>query len=122
VSFKGVLLEGLEVALIVVSFGSGQGRLSLAVVSATLSIAVVVGLGLIVRAPLSRVPENRIKFGVGLMLTSFGLYWSIEGAGYAWPGEELALIGILALSTAISLAAVRALRHRRASQLLDVAA
>src|SRR5215471_17387345 len=90
-AFKGVLLEGLEVAFIVVSFAGGQGRFPL-VVSAAASAAVVVAVvGAVVRAPLARVPENTIKFAVGVMLTSFGNYWAVEGLGVRWPADEVAL-------------------------------
>src|SRR5947208_2302958 len=75
VSFKGVLLEGLEVAFIVVSFGSTQGRLGLATATAATAVVVVVAVGLVVRGPLQRVPENALKFGVGILLTTFGIFW-----------------------------------------------
>ncbi len=81
VAFKGVLLEGLEVTFIVVSFGSTQGRLGLAAAAAVAAVVLVVAVGLVVRAPLERVPENTLKFVVGLLLTSFGIFWAGEGAG-----------------------------------------
>jgi uncharacterized membrane protein len=112
-AFKGVLLEGLEVAFIVVSFGSGQGRLPLAAAAAVAALVSVTVAGAIARAPLSRVPENTIKFAVGVMLTSFGSFWSVEGAGVRWPGDELALLGLLALTTTLALTLVRHLQRQR---------
>src|SRR6202007_2812908 len=94
-SFKGVLLEGLEVAFIVLTFGSTQGSIPLAALGAGVAIALVAAVGVAVRAPLARVPENTLKFAVGVMLTTFGIFWSTEGAGGSWPGEDAALFGIL---------------------------
>jgi uncharacterized membrane protein len=113
VSFKGVLLEGLEVVFIVISFGSTQGRLGLAAAGAGAAVVVVVVAGLIARGPLERVPENAIKFAVGLMLTSFGCFWAAEGVGIDWPGDELALLGVIAFLGVLSYALVRALRRQR---------
>jgi uncharacterized membrane protein len=96
VSFKGVLLEGLEVAVIVLTFGGNQHRIALAAAAAAAAIVVVVAAGLAVRAPLARVPENTLKLAVGVMLTSFGIFWGAEGAGVSWPGADAALLGIIA--------------------------
>jgi uncharacterized membrane protein len=112
IAFKGVLLEGLEVAFIVVSFGSTQGRLGLAAAAALAAVVVVAGVGALVHAPLARVPENAIKFAVGLLLTTFGCFWGAEGAGVEWPGDELALFGVLAFLAALSLGLVRLLRRQ----------
>jgi uncharacterized membrane protein len=112
-AFKGVLLEGLEVAFIVVSFGSGQGRLALAASAAGAALLAVAVVGVLVRAPLARVPENTIKFAVGVMLTSFGCFWAVEGAAVRWPGDELALLGLLAFTAAVALTLVRRLRRQR---------
>jgi uncharacterized membrane protein len=95
ISFKGVLLEGLEVAVVVLTFGANQHRIGLAAAAAGAAIAAVVLAGLSVRAPLSRVPENAMKFAVGVMLTSFGTFWGAEGAGASWPGNDAALIAIV---------------------------
>ncbi|MBV8064649.1 MAG: hypothetical protein JOY73_03915, partial [Actinobacteria bacterium] len=84
-SFKGVLLEGLEVVFIVLTFGSTQGSIPLAAVGAAAALILVAGVGVAVRAPLARVPENLMKFAVGVMLTTFGIFWSTEGAGAHWP-------------------------------------
>jgi uncharacterized membrane protein len=113
VAFKGVLLEGLEVAFIVVTFGATQGRVGLAAAAAVAAVVTVVAVGLLVRAPLERVPENTIKFAVGLLLTSFGVFWSGEGAGVDWPGGDLAILGILAFLALLSLVLVRRLRRER---------
>jgi uncharacterized membrane protein len=108
-----VLLEGLEVAFIVVSFGSGQGRLPLAAAAAVAALGCVTVAGALALAPLSRVPENTIKFAVGVMLTSFGGFWSVEGAGVRWPGDELALLGLLAFTTTLALTLMRHLQRQR---------
>ncbi len=89
VAFKGVFLEGTEVVLIVISLGAAQHRLGLAAVAAAAAFVLVAGVGLVVARQLSEVPENTIKTVVGVMLCSFGLFWTGEGAGVAWPGEDL---------------------------------
>ena len=95
IAFKGVLLEGLEVAFIVLTFGANQHNVGLAAAAAGVAIAVVVLAGVAARAPLARVPENAMKFGVGVMLTSFGMFWGAEGAGAHWPGGDAALLVII---------------------------
>jgi uncharacterized membrane protein len=114
-AFKGVLLEGLEVAFIVVTFGSTQGRIGLAALGAGAALVLVLVVGVLVRAPLARVPENTLKFAVGAMLTTFGIFWSAEGAGANWPGADASLPVILAFVLALSFAAVATLRRRRVS-------
>lgn len=94
-SFKGVMLEGLEVAFIALTFGANQGRIPLAVSAAASAVVVVAIAGFAVRAPLARVPENAMKFAVGVMLTAFGIFWSAEGAGVHWPGEDVALLVLI---------------------------
>ncbi len=111
-AFKGVLLEGLEVAFIVLTFGSTQGSIPLAAAGAAAALAAVVGVGLLVRAPLARVPENTVKFAVGTMLTTFGIFWSTEGAGARWPGSDAAIPGVLVFVVALSAASVALLRRR----------
>jgi uncharacterized membrane protein len=113
VSFKGVLLEGLEVAFIVLTFGSTQGSIPLAVAGAVAAVVLVVVAGVIVHGPLSRVPENTLAFAVGVMLTTFGTFWGAEGAGVDWPGGDAALPVILAFVLVMSLGYVGALRRRR---------
>jgi len=114
-SFKGVLLEGLEVAFIVVTFGSNQGSIPLAAAGALAALVLVAGVGFSVRGPLSRVPENTIKFAVGILLTSFGIFWAAEGAGARWPGSDAALPGVLALVVASAALLVAVLRRERRS-------
>jgi uncharacterized membrane protein len=103
ISFKGVLLEGLEVAFIVLTFGSNQHRVGLAGAAAALAVLLVVLGGLAARAPLARVPENAMKFGVGVMLSSFGMFWSAEGAGARWPASDGALLVIIPAVLLVSL-------------------
>jgi uncharacterized membrane protein len=112
ISFKGVLLEGLEVVFIVLTFGANQHNVGLAAVAAAVAVLVVVIAGFAVHAPLSRVPENALKFGVGVMLTSFGMFWGGEGAGADWPGGDAALLAIIPLTLAFALGLVAALRRR----------
>jgi uncharacterized membrane protein len=114
-AFKGVLLEGLEVAFIVLTFGSSQGSIPLAAAGAVAALVIVAGVGVVVRAPLARVPENTMKFAVGVMLTSFGIFWSGEGAGVSWPGSDAALLAILAFIIVFSMVMVSALRRKRAT-------
>jgi len=113
-AFKGVLLEGLEVAFIVVTFGSAQGRIDLAALGAGGALVLVVIVGVLVRAPLARVPENTLKFAVGVMLTTFGIFWATEGAGAHWPGDDASLPVVLAFVIALSAASVALLRRQRA--------
>jgi uncharacterized membrane protein len=115
VAFKGVLLEGLEVVFIVITFGSAQGRLGLASSGAAAALVLVVVAGVLARKPLERVPENTIKFAVGLLLTSFGSFWGAEGVGVRWPGDELSLLALLAFLGALSFLLVRGLRRQRLS-------
>jgi uncharacterized membrane protein len=112
-SFKGVFLEGLEVAFIVLTFGSTQGNIPLAAVGAAAAIVLVATVGVAVRAPLARVPENTMKFAVGVMLTTFGIFWTTEGVGAHWPGGDASLPGVLAFVVLSSLALVSLLRRRR---------
>lgn len=116
VSFKGVLLEGLEVAFIVVTFGANQGSIPLAVAGAIAAIILVVVTGIYVRKPLARVPENSLKFAVGIMLTSFGTFWGAEGAGVHWPGSDAALLGVIAVMAVTAVGLVAWLRRVHAQQ------
>jgi uncharacterized membrane protein len=113
-SYKGVFLEGLEVAFIVLTFGTAHSHgIALAAAAAAAALVVVVVAGVIVHAPLSRVPENTLKFAVGLLLTTFGTFWAAEGAGASWPADEAALPVLLAWYIATSFGMVRLLRRRR---------
>ena len=114
VSFKGVLLEGLEVAFIVITFGSNQHNVGLAALAALAAVLIVAAAGAAVHAPLSRVPENTLKYIVGVMLTSFGIFWGTEGAGGSWPAGDAAIPAIIAFTLVTSLALVAVLRYRHA--------
>lgn len=114
-SFKGVVLEGLEVVFIVLTFGTNQHNLPLASLAATAAVVVVVIVGVIVRGPLSRVPENTLKFVVGIMLTGFGVFWGAEGAGAVWPGSDAALLVIIPGIAVLSLGIAFGMRRYRDS-------
>ena len=111
VAFKGVLLEGLEVVFIVLTFGANQHNVPLAAAAAAVAVLGVAAAGVLAHAPLSRVPENTLKFGVGVMLTSFGIFWGAEGAGAHWPGGEAALLVIVPATLACALGMVSVLRR-----------
>lgn len=110
-SFKGVLLEGLEVAFIALTFGANQRNIPLAAAAALAAVLVITIAGVAVRAPLARVPENTMKFIVGIMLTSFGIFWGAEGAGAVWPGGDGALL-VLVPAVAVFGVAIAALLRR----------
>jgi len=112
-SFKGVLLEGLEVVFIALTFGASQHSIGWAAVGAVAAVVVVAAVGIAVRAPLARVPENGMKFAVGVMLTSFGVFWAAEGAGAAWPGNDAALLVIVPATLLAALGYVTLLRRAR---------
>ncbi|MCL2733594.1 MAG: hypothetical protein FWE15_26725 [Actinomycetia bacterium] len=112
-SFKGVFLEGLEVAFIVVTFGNNQGSVPLAVLGALAAVVAVTGVGIAVRAPLARVPENSMKFAVGIMLTSFGTFWAAEGTGVHWPGGDAALLVLIPATALLGLGAAALMRRTR---------
>jgi uncharacterized membrane protein len=111
VAFKGVLLEGLEVVFIVLTFGANQHNVPLAAAAAGVAVVGVGLAGVALHAPLARVPENTLKFGVGVMLTSFGTFWGAEGAGSHWPGGDAALLAIVPATLVCALGMVRALRR-----------
>ena len=94
-SFKGVVLEGLEVVFIALTFGSNQHNLPVASIAAVSAVLVVTAAGFAIKAPLARVPENTLKLVVGVMLTSFGAFWGAEGAGAHWPGGDAALLAVV---------------------------
>ena len=102
-ALKAVLLEGLEVVFIVIAVGAGRGLLMPASLGALAACALVLAAGAILHRPLSRVPENALKFGVGVMLSAFGVFWTGEGLGIAWPGQDLALLLFAALFLAAGL-------------------
>jgi uncharacterized membrane protein len=116
-SFKAVLLEGLEVVFIVIALGAGRGMLVPASAGAVAACLLVAGVGFIVHRPLARVPENTLKFAVGIMLSAFGVFWTGEGLGVAWPGADLAILAFAALFLAVSGTAVAMARRPRAEVL-----
>ncbi len=118
-SFKGVLLEGLEVVFIVITFGDNQRDLGAAVLGAAAAVIVVTVTGVVVRAPLARVPENAMKFAVGIMLTSFGIFWGAEGTGVSWPGNDAALLGLVPVVALVSLGYTVVLRPRSSQKVVS---
>ncbi|HVC66315.1 MAG TPA: hypothetical protein VND44_01840 [Acidimicrobiales bacterium] len=111
VAFKGVFLEGLEVVVIVITLGTASRRLGLAALAAAAAVLAVVVVGLLVHRQLSGVPENAMKMGVGLMLVSFGTFWSAEGVHASWPGSDLAIPVLVAFYGAVAWLLVAGLRR-----------
>jgi uncharacterized membrane protein len=110
-ALKGVFLEGLEVVFIVIGVGgTGQG-LPVAIAAALMAAALVAALGVVVRRPLARVPENTLKYGVGVILTSLGTFWAAEGMGARWPLDFVSILGLIAIYFAASRAAVALIRQ-----------
>jgi uncharacterized membrane protein len=110
-SFKGAFLEGMEVVFIVLTFGANEHSIGAASLGAVAAVVAVVVTGFLVRGPLSRVPENAMKFSVGVLLTSFGIFWGAEGAGAHWPGSDGALLAVIAGTLCASLAGTAILRR-----------
>jgi uncharacterized membrane protein len=123
VSFKGVFLEGLEVVFIVLTFGLSAGNIPIAAAGAAVAGGIVLVVGAILHQPLSRVPENTIKYGVGILLSTFGTFWAVEGlsvfsAGQEsleWPGGDLSLVAVLLAWVLVSRALIASLRRREAA-------
>jgi uncharacterized membrane protein len=116
-SFKAVVLEGLEVVFIVIAVGAGRGLIIPASIGAIAACLLVAAVGFVVHHPLARVPENTLKFAVGIMLSAFGVFWIGEGLGVAWPGEDIAIVAFAALFLLVALAAM-ALARRPGTQAL----
>ncbi len=114
-SFKAVVLEGLEVIFIVLAVGAAGNMLVPAAFGAAGALLIVIMLGLAVHRPLAGVPENTLKFVVGALLSGFGVFWIGEGAGFSWPGEDLAVIGLIAGFALVSLGSVRLARRSAAA-------
>lgn len=110
-AYKAIVLEGLEVVFIVVAIGAGRGLLWPASLGALAACAIVLMIGLMIHRPLARVPENTLKFAVGVMLSAFGVFWVAEGLGFAWPGHDLAIVGLAAGFLVLALAAVATARR-----------
>jgi len=114
-AFKGVLLEGLEVVFIVITFGDNQKNYGAAVIGAAAAIVLVTIVGIAVRAPLTKVPENWMKLAVGVMLTSFGTFWGAEGAGVRWPGNDAALLVVIPVIALVAAACIFWLNSRKSA-------
>lgn len=108
---KAVVLEGLEVVFIVIAVGASRGLLWPASLGALAACALVLAIGVVVRRPLARVPENSLKLGVGIMLSAFGVFWTGEGLGIDWPGHDLALVAFIGIFLLVSLLAIPAARR-----------
>jgi uncharacterized membrane protein len=111
-TFKAVVLEGIEVVFIVIAVGSVGQMLVPAILGAAAAGVAVVLAGLVLRRPLARVPENMLKFAVGVLISSFGIFWVGEGLGFHWPGEDLSILGLVAALLLVALIIVAALRRR----------
>jgi uncharacterized membrane protein len=111
-SFKAVVLEGLEVVFIVIAVGAGRGLLFPASLGALAACLLVIIIGFAIHRPLAQVPENTLKFAVGVMLSAFGVFWTGEGLGVSWPSADLAILGFAALFLLVALAAVALARRR----------
>jgi uncharacterized membrane protein len=112
VATKSVLLEGLEVVFIVVTFGASAGMLGPAALGAAVAGALVLGVAAVAHRPLAAVPENGLKFAVGVMLTGFGTFWAGEGVGIAWPAGDAAILALLAAYALLALLGVTLVRER----------
>lgn len=115
ISYKAVVIEGIEVAFLVVTFGALQNKIPVAALSATVAVMIVVAAGFILHRPLSKVPENTLKFAVGLILTTFGIFWTTEGLGIEWAMQDLVLLPIITGLSVVSLLLVLALKMRKRS-------
>ena len=114
-AFKTVLMEGIEVAFIVIAVGAGRGLLGLASAGALAACVAVAAVGAAIHRPLAQVPENALKFAVGVMLSSFGLFWTGESLGVGWPGSDAAILAFIALFLAVALSLVALLKPRAAA-------
>jgi len=110
IAFKGVVLEGLEIAFIVVTFGAEANQIGLAAAGAVAALVVVAGIAFLIRGWLAQIPREWLRFAVGLLLTAFGMFWAGEGARVQWPGDDLSLLGLLAVMTATAFAYLTLLR------------
>ena len=118
-SFKAVVLEGLEVVFIVIAVGAGRGLIGAASLGALAACLIVIAAGFVLHRPLARVPENTLKFAVGMLLSSFGIFWTGEGLGVPWPGEDLAILAFAALFLTTALSAIVLARRVRPEQHLS---
>ena len=111
-AFKAVLLEGVEVVFIVIAVGAAGNMLIPASAGAALAGLLVIGLGIMLKKPLARIPENTLKFAVGILISAFGIFWVGEGLGLAWPGADLAILLLVLVLLVVSLFAVSLARKR----------
>jgi len=116
-SFKAVLLEGLEVAFIVLTFGTIQHKVGLASIAALTAVLIVISAGFALRRPLAQVPENTMKYSVGILLTSFGIFWAAQGAGAIWPHGDAALVVIIPTLFLFTFGLVRILSNKKVKSL-----
>jgi uncharacterized membrane protein len=110
-AFKAIVLEGIEVVFVVLAVGAGHGNLWAASLGAGVACVIVLTLGLLVHKPLATVPENLIKLAVGVMLSAFGVYWTGEGLGISWPGQDLAILVFAAMFLSVGLGLSAVLRR-----------
>jgi len=110
-ALKGVFLEGLEVVFIVIAVGGTSGGMGVAVAGGLLAMVVVAGAGVIIRRPLAQVPENTLKYAVGIILTSVGTFWAAEGMGVSWPLDFVSIVGLAALYFIASRVAIGLIRR-----------
>ena len=116
-AFKAVVLEGVEVVFIVLAVGGGNGMILPASLGALAACLLVMLIGVAVHKPLARVPENTLKFVVGVMLSAFGAFWVLEGLGGSWPGADLAIVALATGFLLTALVAVRWIKQRQSSML-----
>jgi uncharacterized membrane protein len=110
-TFKAVVLEGIEVVFIVIAVGAAGNMLVPASIGAAVAGLLVVALGIMLHRPLARVPENALKFAVGVLISAFGIFWVGEGLGFGWPGHDLAIIGLASALLVVGLVAARLARQ-----------
>jgi Ca2+/H+ antiporter, TMEM165/GDT1 family len=118
-AFKGVTLEGLEIAILVVAFGAGADQLGPAIIGAAAALVLFGAAGLLLRGSVQRVPRSVLQLIVGVMLTTFGTFWSLEGIGVEWPGSDAAILGLLVFY-GLTAAVYLTLERRRAFGLRPV--
>jgi len=120
-AFKGVLLEGLEVAFIVVSFGASAGRLGLSIFGGAATVVVIGAIGLALHPVVAQIPRSLLQLVVGTLLTSFGTFWALEGLGVSWPQSDLDIAGLLVFYALAGLGMIRRLERRASRPALGVA-